>query len=125
MNKGVVTQSSAAIPIIPLYIALLYKIMKDKKTHEGCIEQIHRLFKDRLYSDSPLQLDDQERIRIDDIEMSDEVQLHIASQWGKINTETVQSIADIEEYRSEFLKLFGFGIPSVDYEADVDPSESF
>jgi enoyl-[acyl-carrier protein] reductase/trans-2-enoyl-CoA reductase (NAD+) len=116
-----VTQSSAAIPVVPLYISLLYKVMKEKGLHEGCIEQMYRLMHDRLYSGNPLQLDSQDRIRIDDYEMSEDIQSIINEQWDTIDTDNLESLTDIEGYRSEFLRLFGFGIPAIDYDADVDP----
>ena len=120
-NKAMVTQSSAAIPVVPLYISLLYKVMKEKGLHEGCIEQMSRLMHDRLYSGNPLQLDDHDRIRIDDYEMREDIQSSINEQWDTVNTDNLESLTDIEGYRSEFLKLFGFGIPEIDYSADVDP----
>ena len=122
-NKAIVTQSSAAIPVVPLYISILYKVMKDKGIHEGCIEQIYRLFKDRLYSDNPVPLDEKGRIHIDELELREDVQSLVLSSWEKVNTENLASLSDIEGYRSEFLKLFGFGLPSVDYEIEVDPDQ--
>ena len=120
INKAVVTQSSAAIPVVPLYISLLFKIMKEKGIHEGCIEQMYRLFKDRLYSGSP-PLDDKDRIRMDDYEMREDVQTDILSLWEKVNSDNLTSISDLEGYHREFLKLFGFELSGIDYEADVDP----
>jgi enoyl-[acyl-carrier protein] reductase/trans-2-enoyl-CoA reductase (NAD+) len=119
-NKAMVTQSSAAIPVVPLYISLLYKVMKEKGIHEGCIEQMYRLMYDRLYSGNPLELDDQDRIRIDDYEMTEEIQSVIHEQWNVVTSENLESLTDIEGYRLEFLKLFGFGIPGIDYDADVE-----
>ena len=120
-NKAIVTQSSAAIPVVPLYISILYKVMKDKGIHEGCIEQMYRLFKDRLYSDNPPPFDETGRIRIDEFELREDVQSLVLSSWEKVNTENLASLSDIVGYRSEFLKLFGFGLPAVDYETEVDP----
>ena len=120
-NKAMVTQSSAAIPIMPLYIALIYKVMKEKGVHENCIQQMHRLFTDRLYTAAPVPTDDQGRIRIDDWEVRDDVQRAIVDLWGQVSTETLAAISDIEGYRAEFLNLFGFGFDGIDYEADTDP----
>ena len=122
-NKAIVTQSSAAIPVVPLYISILYKVMKDKGIHEGCIEQMYRLFKDRLYSDNPPPFDENDRIRIDELELREDVQALVLSSWEKVNTENLASLSDIVGYRSEFLKLFGFGLPAVDYEIEVDPDQ--
>ena len=120
INKALVTQASSAIPVVPLYIALLYKIMKAKGTHEGCIEQIHRLFADRLATDP--QLDEAGRIRIDDWEMQPDVQKEVAELWPKVTTENLPQLSDIAGYRTEFLKLFGFGLPGVNYETETDPN---
>ncbi len=121
VNKAVVTQSSSAIPVVPLYISLLFKVMKEKGTHEGCIEQMHRLFADKLYTGKDTELDDQGRIRLDDLEMRDDVQDEISQLWTTVTSDNLASISDIEGYREEFMKLFGFGLQGVDYEADVDP----
>lgn len=121
VNKALVTQASSAIPVVPLYISLLYKVMKEQGLHEGCIEQIYRLFAERLYGDDKPQLDEKGRIRIDDWEMRDDVQAAVARLWPEVSTENLETVSDIAGYREEFLKLFGFGIESVDYEADVDP----
>jgi enoyl-[acyl-carrier protein] reductase/trans-2-enoyl-CoA reductase (NAD+) len=123
-NKAIVTQSSAAIPVVPLYVSLLYKAMKDKGIHEGPIEQMYRLFKDRLYGDSPVAVDEKGRVRLDELEMRADVQALVSSLWESVNTQNLASISDIEGYRAEFLKLFGFGIPGIDYETDVNPDES-
>lgn len=121
VNKALVTQASSAIPVVPLYISLLYKVMKKKNLHEGCIEQIERLFSDRLYNGASPQLDEAGRIRIDDWEMKPEIQAEVASLWNTVTTENLEHISDIAGYREEFLKLFGFGLPGVDYQAEVDP----
>lgn len=120
-NKAMVTQSSAAIPVVPLYISLLYKIMKEKDCHENCIQQMYRLFADRLYTDAPPATDDQGRIRIDDWEMREDVQAAVAALWNSVNTETLEAVSDIASYREEFLGLFGFGFDGIDYEVDVNP----
>ncbi|MGY4385084.1 enoyl-[acyl-carrier protein] reductase/trans-2-enoyl-CoA reductase (NAD+) [Pedobacter sp. UYP24] len=120
VNKALVTQASSAIPVIPLYISLLYKIMKSKGIHEGCIAQIQRLFSERLYCGSKVPVDEKGRIRIDDWEMRADVQERVASLWNEVTTETLSSIGDLEGYKTEFLKLFGFGMPAVDYSADTD-----
>jgi enoyl-[acyl-carrier protein] reductase/trans-2-enoyl-CoA reductase (NAD+) len=121
VNKALVTQASSAIPVVPLYISILYKIMKANGTHEGCIEQIQRLFATQLYGGTGLQFDDQGRVRIDDWEMRPEIQSEVARIWPQVTTENLASFTDIAGYRSEFLKLFGFGIPGINYEAEVEP----
>jgi enoyl-[acyl-carrier protein] reductase/trans-2-enoyl-CoA reductase (NAD+) len=115
VNKALVTQASSAIPVIPLYISLLYKIMKEKGIHEGCIEQIQRLFADRLYTNSSILLDDKGRIRIDDWEMRDDVQSLVAKLWEESTTESLVEIGDLAGYKQDFLNLFGFGFNGVDY----------
>ncbi|WP_125722887.1 enoyl-ACP reductase FabV [Flavobacterium ustbae] len=120
VNKALVTQASSAIPVIPLYISLLYKIMKEEGIHEGCIEQIQRLFQDRLYNGSEVPVDEKGRIRIDDWEMRDDVQEKVAKLWLEATTETLPEIGDLAGYRSDFLNLFGFEVPGVDYNADTN-----
>ena len=120
VNKALVTQASSAIPVIPLYISLLYKIMKEEGIHEGCIEQIQRLFKDRLYTGAPILTDEKGRIRVDDWEMRDDVQEKIAQLWTKATTENLSEIGDLAGYRNDFLNLFGFEFKGVDYIADAD-----
>ncbi|NTV91166.1 MAG: trans-2-enoyl-CoA reductase family protein [Clostridiales bacterium] len=117
VNKALVTQASAAIPVVPLYISLLYKVMKERGIHEGCVEQIHRLFADRVYSGN-LSLDEKGRLRVDDLEMKPEVQTAVAALWNTVNKDNIESISDIEGYRREFFNLFGFGYPEVDYSRD-------
>ena len=119
VNKAVVTQASSAIPVVPLYISVLFKKMKEEGIHEDCIEQIYRLFSERLSSDP--QLDSEGRIRIDDWEMRDDIQQSVAEDWEKINTDNLSEISDFEGYQSDFLKLFGFGIPGINYDAETDP----
>ena len=123
VNKALVTQASSAIPVVPLYISLLYKVMKAKGLHEGCIEQIYRLFADRLAPGANPQPDDEGRIRIDDWEMRNDVQEEVANLWPQVSTETLPQISDIVGYRAEFLRLFGFGIDGVNYEAESDPAQ--
>ena len=120
VNKALVTQASSAIPVIPLYISLLYKTMKAMGNHEGCIEQIQRLFADRLYCKDEILLDDKGRIRIDDWEMSSEVQAIVADLWTKATTENLSEIGDLTGYRTDFHNLFGFGVDGIDYEKDSD-----
>jgi len=120
VNKALVTQASSAIPVIPLYISLLYKIMKEEGIHEGCIEQIQRLFQDRLYTGSPVPVDEKGRIRIDDWEMRDDVQAKVAKLWEEATTETLPAIGDLAGYRNDFLNLFGFEFAGVDYKAEAN-----
>jgi len=121
VNKALVTQSSSAIPVVPLYISLLYKVMKAKGTHEGTIEQMQRLFADRLYTESgEVALDEAGRIRVDDWEMADDVQAEVAKLWEQTSTENLSDISDIEGYRKEFFNLFGFELDGIDYEKDAN-----
>ena len=120
VNKALVTQASSAIPVIPLYISLLYKIMKEEGIHEGCIEQIQRLFHDRLYTGSEVPVDEKGRIRIDDWEMRDDVQAKVAKLWEEATTETLPAIGDLAGYRNDFLNLFGFEFAGVDYKAEAN-----
>jgi enoyl-[acyl-carrier protein] reductase / trans-2-enoyl-CoA reductase (NAD+) len=117
--KAVVTQASAAIPGVPLYGTVLFKVMKQLGLHEGCIEQIDRLFRTRL--SRGVELDDAQRIRVDDWELSPEVQAEVSRRWPLLSTETLGELADLAEHKSQFLRLFGFGIDGVDYAHDVDP----
>ena len=118
--KAVVTQASAAIPAMPIYLAILFKVMKARGVHEGCVEQIDRLFRDRLYGDG--MLDDEGRLRVDQLELDPAVQAEVAGIWEQIDTDNLKSLADFDGYRQEFLQLFGFGVEGVDYAADVDPN---
>lgn len=120
VNKALVTQSSSAIPFIPLYFILLSRVMKEKGVYEGCIEQIHRLFSQRLYTGKPIPVDSEGRIRIDDREMREDVQKEVAELWKKVSTQNINQISDIEGCRNDFLRLFGFNFSDVDYAADVD-----
>lgn len=119
VNKALVTQASSAIPVIPLYISLLFKIMKEKGIHEGCIEQIQRLYSERLFG-GDLDLDAKGRIRVDDWEMREDVQAEIAELWKKATTENLAEIGDLEGYSNEFFKLFGFKVDGIDYDLDVN-----
>jgi enoyl-[acyl-carrier protein] reductase/trans-2-enoyl-CoA reductase (NAD+) len=121
VNKALVTQASSAIPVVPLYISLLYKVMKAEGTHEDTIEQMDRMLRERLYNGNP-QPDEAGRIRVDDWEMKPQVQDVIAERWKSVNTENFQQLGDFEGYQSSFLRLFGFGLEGVDYSADTDPS---
>lgn len=123
VNKALVTQSSSAIPFIPLYFVLLMRVMKKKNLHEDCIHQIYRLFGDRLYNGRPLTqvpVDEQGRVRVDDLEMRQDVQDEVAKLWQNVSTENVNEIADVRGYERDFLKLFGFGFSNVDYNSDVE-----
>lgn len=120
VNKALVTQASSAIPVIPLYISLLYKIMKQEGIHEGCIEQIQRLYQQRLYTGEAIPTDEKGRIRIDDWEMRPDVQAKVAELWDQAVTENLAEIGDLEGYRNDFYNLFGFGFEGVDYKADTD-----
>ncbi|WP_138494241.1 enoyl-ACP reductase FabV [Paenibacillus pinistramenti] len=121
VGKALVTQSSSAIPIVPLYISALYKVMKEKGIHEGTIEQMYRLFAERLYSGGEVPVDEQDRIRIDDWEMREDVQQEVEDIWNSVTTENIWQLTDLEGYRKEFFQLFGFETTGVDYEADTDP----
>ncbi len=125
VNKAVVTQASSAIPVVPLYIAILFKVMKAHGLHEGCIEQLDRLFRDKLYHPDGPQLDEAHRLRVDDWEMRPEVQDEVAALWPQVTTENLHQLTDFGGYQAEFLKLFGFGLPGLDYDADVDVERRF
>lgn len=118
--KAVVTQASSAIPIMPLYLSLLFKEMKAAGTHEGCIEQVYGLFKDSLYGSQPV-MDDEGRLRADGKELLPEIQEAVTEKWQQVTTENLHQLTDFSGYKREFLKLFGFEVDGVDYDADVDP----
>lgn len=120
VNKALVTQASSAIPVIPLYISLLYKTMKEKGIHEGCIEQIQRLYQQRLFTGAEVPVDEKGRIRIDDWEMREDVQANVAKLWLEATTENLSEIGDLEGYRKDFYNLFGFDLAGVDYKAEAD-----
>ena len=123
VNKALVTQASSAIPVVPLYISLLYKVMKEKGTHEGCIEQMHRLFA-TYYGDGSAVIDEEGRVRIDDWEMNQEVQVAVDELWNSVTTESLKEVSDFEGYQKEFLRLFGFGLNGVNYDAETDTTIS-
>lgn len=118
--KAVVTQASAAIPAMPIYLALLFKVMKEQGIHEGCIEQINSLFRDSLYNAAP-QLDEEGRLRADRKELDPAIQAAVATLWERINTDNLHELSDFVGYKREFLQLFGFEVDGVDYDAEVDP----
>ncbi|WP_373087446.1 enoyl-ACP reductase FabV [Zhongshania sp.] len=118
--KAVVTQASSAIPVMPLYLALLFKVMKSDGSHEGCIEQVYGLFKNSLYGAEPIR-DEEGRLRADGLEMRPEIQDAVAKMWEAVSTENLLETTDFAGYKREFLRLFGFEIDGVDYDADVDP----
>ncbi len=120
VNKALVTQASSAIPVIPLYISLLYKVMKAEGIHEGCIEQMQRLFADRLFNGGEIPVDEKGRIRVDDWEMREDIQAKVDELWEKATTENLPSIGDLQGYSDDFYNLFGFKIDGVDYTADVN-----
>jgi len=121
VNKALVTQASSAIPVVPLYISILYKIMKAAGTHEGCIEQMQRLFAGHIYAPEGPRFDEAGRVRVDDLEMRAEVQAAVAKIWPDVTTENLAAMTDIAGYRSEFLKLFGFGLAGINYDVEVEP----
>jgi enoyl-[acyl-carrier protein] reductase/trans-2-enoyl-CoA reductase (NAD+) len=120
VNKALVTQASSAIPVVPLYISLLYKVMKAQRSHEDTIEQMDRLFRERLYNGASPQPDEAGRIRVDDWEMAPDVQKLVDDRWKIVTTENFSELGDFEGYQSSFLRLFGFGLEGVDYNAEVD-----
>lgn len=121
VNKALVTQASSAIPVVPLYISMLYKIMKAAGTHEGCIEQMQRLFATQMYNGATAKFDEAGRVRVDDWEMRPEVQAAVVKIWPAVTTENLAALTDIAGYRAEFLKLFGFGLKGVNYDAETEP----
>ena len=118
LNKALVTQSSAAIPVVPLYLTILYKIMKEKNLHEGCIEQTYRLFSEKL--NGTVKVDSKNRIRLDDLEMKEEVQKEVNKIWKKISTDNMYKYCDIDGYWKDFLNMFGFGFDEINYDEDVE-----
>ncbi|QIQ20901.1 enoyl-ACP reductase FabV [Zophobihabitans entericus] len=123
--KSVVTQASAAIPVMPLYIAMSFRVMKDMGIHEGCIEQIQRMFSTKLYCGKTPDTDEEHRLRLDDWELRPEVQDACGAIWAKVKDDNIYQLTDYQGYKDEFLRLFGFGLAGVDYDADVNPEVSF
>jgi len=125
--KSVVTQASSAIPVMPLYIAMVFKKMREEGIHEGCMEQIYRMFSQRLYKEDGTapETDEKNRLRLDDWELREDIQKHCSDLWPQITTENLKELTDYELYKEEFLKLFGFGVEGVDYDADVNPEVAF
>lgn len=119
--KAIVSQASAAIPVVPLYAALLFRVMKEQGSHETCIEHIDRLFASQLQADAEMRLDEAGRIRVDDLELADQVQAEVKRRWPLVNTDNLPELGDLTGFREDFLKIFGFGIDGVDYDAEVDP----
>ncbi|NOX51550.1 MAG: trans-2-enoyl-CoA reductase family protein [Gammaproteobacteria bacterium] len=120
--KAIVSQASSAIPVVPLYVALLFKVMKEKGNHEDIISHIYRLFATQLKQGAQLRLDDEGRIRMDNIELSEDIQTEVKKRWPLVTTENLGELGDLSGFREDFLKIFGFGLAGVDYEADVDPT---
>ncbi|WP_058119823.1 enoyl-ACP reductase FabV [Photobacterium kishitanii] len=125
--KSVVTQASSAIPVMPLYIAMVFKKMREEGVHEGCMEQILRMFSQRLYKQdgSVAEVDGENRLRLDDWELREDIQQHCRDLWSKVTNDNLYDVADYQQYKDEFLKLFGFGIDGIDYDADVNPVVDF
>lgn len=120
VNKALVTQASSAIPIVPLYFAILYKVMKEKNIHEGCIEQMARLYKDKMFGADGVELAEDGMIRMDDWEMREDIQSEVMQIWDKINSDNLLELSDVDGYWEDFYHMFGFKLPEVDYEADVE-----
>lgn len=118
INKAIVTQASSAIPIVPLYMSILYKVMKEKNIHEGSIEQMNRLFREKLNKDNVI-VDEKNRIRLDDYEMRKDVQEQVMEYWDKVNSENINNFADIDGYWNDFYNMFGFKFDNVDYSRDI------
>ena len=121
VNKALVTQASAAIPVVPLYIALLYRIMEKKQIHENAIEQIARMYQEKLFINTPI-LDQTGQIRMDDWELREDVQSEIEAFWEKLYAHEVIDFSYIDEYWVAFRQLFGFDLPNIDYSKDVNPN---
>ena len=119
--KAIVSQASAAIPVVPLYAALLFQVMKEQGSHEECIEHIDRLFVSQLLTGTSMRLDDSGRIRVDNLELAEPVQAEVKRRWALVDTENLPQLGDLAGFRADFLKIFGFGLDGVDYDADVDP----
>lgn len=120
VNKALVTQASSAIPVVPLYMSILFKLMKAKNTHEGCIEQMTRLFHDRVFTGKAISVDGEHRVRVDDWEMQSDIQAEVARIWEAVSTDNLNALTDIAGYRHDFYQLFGFEVDGVDYQKDVE-----
>ncbi|MEO0794878.1 MAG: enoyl-ACP reductase FabV [Verrucomicrobiota bacterium] len=120
VNKAVVTQASSAIPVVPLYISILFKIMKEKGIHEGCIEQMDRMLREKIYVDGGPVVDDASLIRVDDWEMREDIQQAVKDAWTSISSDNLKTDTDFDGYQADFLRLFGFGLDGVDYAAEVE-----
>lgn len=120
--KAIVSQASSAIPVVPLYVALLFKVMKEQGVHEDIISHIHRMFATQLKAGAQMRVDDDGRIRMDDVELSDVVQQEVLARWPQVSTENLAELGDLSGYREDFLKIFGFGFDGVNYDAEVDPT---
>lgn len=120
--KAIVSQASSAIPVVPLYVALLFKVMKEQGIHEDIISHIHRMFATQLKASEPMRLDDDGRIRMDNVELIDAVQAEVQRRWPRVNTDNLDELGDLSGFREDFLKIFGFGFDGVDYAADIDPT---
>jgi enoyl-[acyl-carrier protein] reductase/trans-2-enoyl-CoA reductase (NAD+) len=123
--KAVVTQASTAIPVVPLYVSLLFKVMKQRGRHEDLIEHIVRLFKTQVYGAGKQRLDESGRIRMDEVELSEPIQSEVKRRWPIVSTATLDELADLDGFRADFLRIFGFGLEGVDYDADLDPAVGF
>jgi enoyl-[acyl-carrier protein] reductase/trans-2-enoyl-CoA reductase (NAD+) len=125
--KSVVTQASSAIPVMPLYIAMVFKKMREEGVHEGCMQQIYRMFTQRLYKadGTVAEVDEDNRLRLDDWELREDIQKHCRDLWSSVTNENLFEVADYQEYKDEFIKLFGFGIDAIDYDADVNTLVEF
>ena len=119
--KAVVTQASSAIPVVPLYASILFRVMKDMQVHEDCIQHIHRLMRDHLYAAEPPGLDAVGRLRVDDWELQDDVQAEVKRRFAAVDTDNLMQLSDLAGFRRDFLRIFGFEADGVDYEADVSP----
>ena len=119
VNKAVVTRSSSVIPTVPLYIGILFKVMKDKGLHEGCIEQMYRLMSEKLYKGGEIPVDSDNRIRLDDWELRDDVQKEVLNYWNQINKDNLKDIADLALFRKDYMNMHGFDVEGIDYSQDV------
>lgn len=121
VNKALITRASAVIPVVPMYVSLLFRVMKERNVHEDCIDQMDRLYRERLYTGSEIPLDNEGRIRMDDWEMREDIQVEVDRLWQEAGSEDFSQTADLDTYRKTFLQFHGFEVPGVDYSADVAP----